>query len=118
MDSKQESQTTGRHSCSSTTEASSTRLGWSSQLERLVRAGRDSSLRVIAAVETGSARGIGNGWIRELRREGHGLLLQPDLAADGDLLATRLPRRVPAPLTPGRGFLVVRGSAELIHVAV
>ena len=78
---------------------------------------RDSSLRVVAAVETGSARGIGNGWIRELRREGHGLLLQPDLAADGDLLATRLPRRVPAPLTPGRR-IAVRGSAELIHVAL
>lgn len=87
------------------------------QLERLVRVGRDGGIRVIAAVETGSARGIGAGWIRELRREGHGLLLQPDLAADGDLLAARLPRRVPAPLTPGRGFLVVRGSTELVQVA-
>jgi DNA segregation ATPase FtsK/SpoIIIE, S-DNA-T family len=87
------------------------------RLERLVRIARDSSLRVVAAVEAGSARGIGIAWIRELRREGHGLLLQPDLASDGDLLAARLPRRVPAPLTPGRGFLVVRGSAELIHVA-
>jgi S-DNA-T family DNA segregation ATPase FtsK/SpoIIIE len=86
-------------------------------LERLVRLARDSTLRVVAAVEAGSARGIGIAWIRELRREGHGLLLQPDLAADGDLLAARLPRRVPAPLTPGRGFLVVRGSAELVQVA-
>jgi DNA segregation ATPase FtsK/SpoIIIE, S-DNA-T family len=87
------------------------------RLERLVRIGRDGPLRVVAAVEAGSARGIGIGWIRELRREGHGLLLQPDLAADGDLLAARLPRRVPAPLRPGRGFLVVRGTAELVHVA-
>ena len=87
------------------------------RLERLVRVARDSSLRVVASVEAGSARGIGIAWIRELRREGHGLLLQPDLAADGDLLAARLPRRVAAPLTPGRGFLVVRGVAELIHVA-
>jgi S-DNA-T family DNA segregation ATPase FtsK/SpoIIIE len=87
------------------------------RLERLVRAGRDNSLRVVAAVESGSARGIGVAWVRELRREGHGLLLQPDLAADGDLLATRLPRRVAAPLTPGRGFLIVRGVAELVHVA-
>jgi S-DNA-T family DNA segregation ATPase FtsK/SpoIIIE len=87
------------------------------RLERLVRLARDSSLRVVAAVEAGSARGIGIAWIRELRREGHGLLLQPDLAADGDLLTARLPRRVPAPLMPGRGFLVVRGSAELVQVA-
>jgi S-DNA-T family DNA segregation ATPase FtsK/SpoIIIE len=87
------------------------------RLERLVRVARDSPLRVVASVEAGSARGIGIAWIRELRREGHGLLLQPDLAADGDLLAARLPRRVSVPLTPGRGFLVVRGSAELIHIA-
>jgi S-DNA-T family DNA segregation ATPase FtsK/SpoIIIE len=87
------------------------------RLERLVRVARDSSLRVVASVEAGSARGIGIAWIRELRREGHGLLLQPDLAADGDLLTARLPRRVSVPLTPGRGFLVVRGSAELIHIA-
>jgi len=87
------------------------------RLERLVKIARDSRLRVVASVEAGSARGIGIGWIRELRREGHGMLLQPDLAADGDLLAARLPRRVPVPLTPGRGFLIVRGSAELIHVA-
>ena len=87
------------------------------RLERLVRIARDSPLRVVASVEAGSARGIGIAWIRELRREGHGLLLQPDLAADGDLLAARLPRRVSVPLTPGRGFLVVRGSAELIHIA-
>jgi DNA segregation ATPase FtsK/SpoIIIE, S-DNA-T family len=87
------------------------------RLERLVKVARDSSLRVVASVEAGSARGIGIAWIRELRREGHGLLLQPDLAADGDLLAARLPRRVHVPLTPGRGFLIVRGAAELIHVA-
>jgi DNA segregation ATPase FtsK/SpoIIIE, S-DNA-T family len=87
------------------------------RLERLVKLARDSTLRVVASVEAGSARGIGNAWIRELRREGHGLLLQPDLAADGDLLGARLPRRVHVPLTPGRGFLIVRGLAELVHVA-
>jgi DNA segregation ATPase FtsK/SpoIIIE, S-DNA-T family len=86
-------------------------------LERLVRVARDSSMRVIAAIEVGSARGIGVGWIREIRREGHGLLLQPDLAADGDLLAARLPRRLAVQLTPGRGFLVLQGTADLIQVA-
>ncbi len=88
-----------------------------SNLERLVRVGRDSRLRVIASVESAAARGIGVGWIRELRREGHGLLLQPDLAAEGDLLGARLPRRVAAPLVPGRGFLVRSGEAELVQVA-
>lgn len=85
-------------------------------LERLVRLGRDGNVRVVGAVESAAARGIGLGWIRELRREGHGLLLQPDLAADGDLLAARLPRRTSAPMVPGRGFLVRTGVAELIQV--
>ena len=85
-------------------------------LERLVRAARDSRLRVVASVETGAARGIGVSWIRELRREGHGLLLQPDLTADGDLLGVRLPRRLPMPLTAGRGFLVTRGTARLMQI--
>jgi S-DNA-T family DNA segregation ATPase FtsK/SpoIIIE len=87
------------------------------QLEQLVRLARDSSTRVVAAVETSAARGMGMGWIRELRREGHGLLLQPDLASDGDLLSARLPRRVSAPLVPGRGFVVQRGSVALVQVA-
>jgi len=86
-------------------------------LERLIRTARGSSLRVLAAVETGSARGIGNSWIRELRREGHGILLQPDLAGDGDLLATALPRRVPTSFSPGRGYLVTRGAARLVQIA-
>lgn len=87
------------------------------QMERLVRMGRDARLRVVAGVETAAARSIGTAWIRELRREANGLLLQPDLAADGDLLAVRLPRRVAVAMTPGRGFLASRGNASLLQVA-
>jgi S-DNA-T family DNA segregation ATPase FtsK/SpoIIIE len=88
------------------------------QLEALVKKGRDSALRIVAAAETGAARGLGCPWVREIRREGHGLLLSPDLLSDGDLLGVRLPRRVAAPLVTGRGFLVNGGVAELIQVAV
>jgi DNA segregation ATPase FtsK/SpoIIIE, S-DNA-T family len=87
-------------------------------LERLVQLGRDSRLRMVVAAESAAARGIGVSWIRELRREGHGLLLQPaDLASDGELFQVRLPRRVAAPLVPGRGFLVRAGRIELVQVA-
>jgi S-DNA-T family DNA segregation ATPase FtsK/SpoIIIE len=86
------------------------------KLERLVRLGRDSKARVVTSVEMGAARGIGVAWIRELRREGHGLLLSADPIADGDLLGMRLPRSVVAP-APGRGFLVRPGSAQFIQVA-
>ena len=89
----------------------------SGQLEQLVRRSRDTRLRVIASVETSAARGISVLWIRELRREGHGLLLQPDPIGDGDLLNVALPRRFPVAMTPGRGFIARRGSAELVHVA-
>jgi S-DNA-T family DNA segregation ATPase FtsK/SpoIIIE len=88
-----------------------------SSLERIVRVARDGSLRVIAAVETTAARGFGLGWVRELRKEGHGLLLQPDLSSDGDILSAGLPRRLATPLSPGRGFAISRGTAELVQVA-
>jgi hypothetical protein len=89
----------------------------SAKLERIVRAGRDGGITVVAGVETSGARGIAIPWIREIRKDGHGLLLQPDLLADGDLLGTRLPRRVAVPMVPGRGFVVARGVAELVQVA-
>jgi S-DNA-T family DNA segregation ATPase FtsK/SpoIIIE len=87
-------------------------------LERLVLIGRDCRLRLVIAAETVAARGIGVNWIRDVRREAHGLLLQPsDPAAEGELFAARLPRRVAAPLVPGRGFLVSAGKDELVQVA-
>jgi hypothetical protein len=43
--------------------------------------------------------------------------VQPDLAADGDLLGVRLPRRLTVPLVPGRGFAVENGQATLIQLA-
>ena len=89
----------------------------SAKLERIVRAGRDGGVTVIAGVETSSARGIAIPWIREIRKDGHGLLLQPDLLTDGDLLGARLPRRVALPMGPGRGFVVARGVAELVQLA-
>jgi hypothetical protein len=46
------------------------------------------------------------------------VLLQPDLAADGDLLGTRLPRRLAVPLVPGRGFAVESGQATLMQLGL
>jgi S-DNA-T family DNA segregation ATPase FtsK/SpoIIIE len=89
----------------------------SARLDRIVRAGRDCAVTIVVGVETSAARGISVPWVRELRKDGHGLLLQPDLMADGDILGTRLPRRVAVPLVPGRGFLVYRGQAALVHLA-
>jgi S-DNA-T family DNA segregation ATPase FtsK/SpoIIIE len=71
---------------------------------------------VIAALERGQARHYAP-WVRELRKDGTGLLLDPDLDLDGELLGVRLPRRSNAFFPPGRGYLVAGGVARLIQVA-
>lgn len=86
-------------------------------LEKLVRAGRDGSVRVLAAVESHALHRSFGGWGAEIRKEKHGLLLDPDHDLDGDLLGCRLPRRRSAPFPPGRGYVVRRGSFVLIQVA-
>ena len=54
---------------------------------------------------------------RELRKDATGLLLDPDLDLDGELLGVRLPRRSNPFFPPGRGYLVVSGTVRLIQVA-
>ena len=69
-----------------------------------------------AAERVGAQRAFG-GWLRELRKDEHGLLLDPDTDTDGDILGARLPRRSNPVFPPGRGYLVDRGSVELVQVA-
>ena len=86
-------------------------------LAGLTSAGR-GDLHVVGSARTDELRSDFGQWYRPLRRSRTGLLLQPDLPGDGDLLGTKLPRRVPVPLVAGRGFLVTGGSAELVQVAL
>ena len=72
---------------------------------------------VVAAARTDDVRGGYGHWLREIRKSRTGLLLQPDLSTDGDLLGVRLPRRLSTPLRPGRGFLVENGEARLVQIA-
>ncbi len=88
---------------------------WSA-LERLVRLGRDRGVRIVAAAETAAARMISNLWIRELRKDGQGLLLMPESQADGDVLGVNLPRRQSTVMVTGRGYLAARGSVVLVQV--
>jgi len=85
-------------------------------LETLLRRGRDRDVRVVAALERGQARHYAP-WVRELRKDATGLLLDPDLDLDGELLGVRLPRRSNPFFPPGRGYLVVSGTPRLIQVA-
>jgi S-DNA-T family DNA segregation ATPase FtsK/SpoIIIE len=82
----------------------------------VVRRGRDLDVRVVAASERQALARAFGGFLRELRKEEHGLLLDPDLDVDGDLLGVRLPRRTNPVFPPGRGYLVERGLMELVQV--
>jgi S-DNA-T family DNA segregation ATPase FtsK/SpoIIIE len=88
-----------------------------SALETLVRRGRDAPIRIVAASETQAMLRAYGGWLRELRKDEHGLLLDPDLDVDGDLFGVRLPRRTNAVFPAGRGYYVWRGTLELVQVA-
>jgi S-DNA-T family DNA segregation ATPase FtsK/SpoIIIE len=86
-------------------------------LAAFVRRGRDAALRVVAAVERQIVLSTFSPWLVELKKEKHGLLLEPDLTVDGDILGVQLPRRTNPVFPPGRGFLVNRGAFELVQVA-
>ena len=85
-------------------------------LEALLRRGRDAPVRLVAAVDVHGVQRVFGGWLRDLRAGASGLLLQPAESA-GDVLGVRLPPGGVA-LPPGRGYLVERGAARLVQVAV
>jgi DNA segregation ATPase FtsK/SpoIIIE, S-DNA-T family len=86
-------------------------------LETLVRRGRDARVTVVAAAERQAIQRACAGWLRELRKDEHGLLLDPDTDVDGDLLGARLPRRSNPVFPLGRGYAVDRGLVELVQIS-
>jgi S-DNA-T family DNA segregation ATPase FtsK/SpoIIIE len=72
---------------------------------------------VIAAGRPDVLRSMYGHWTHLVRRSRLGVLLQPDVDVDGDLLGAVLPRRQVVAPVPGRGYLVVDGRAELIQLA-
>jgi S-DNA-T family DNA segregation ATPase FtsK/SpoIIIE len=82
-----------------------------------VRCGRPG-LRVIAADRADEFHAGWGNWTRVIRQSRTGVLLQPALANDGALLSVRLPRRLPIPLVPGRGFVVSAGELILAQIAL
>jgi S-DNA-T family DNA segregation ATPase FtsK/SpoIIIE len=86
-------------------------------LEGLIRRGRDARVTVVAAAERQAIQRAFAGWLRELRKDEHGLLLDPDTDVDGDLFGARLPRRSNPVFPLGRGYAVDRGLVELVQIA-
>ena len=85
-------------------------------LQATLRWARDNHVRFVIAVESHAAHRAFGGWLAELKKEKHGLLLDPEIDVDGDLLSARLPRRKTS-FPAGRGYFVSRGESRLTQVA-
>ena len=72
------------------------------------------NLRIAAAGRADDLRTLYTHWTKTLRRSRCGILLQPNVDMDGDLLSVRIPRRPPVAMTVGRGYLCLNGAAALI----
>ncbi|UWX97477.1 FtsK/SpoIIIE domain-containing protein [Arthrobacter zhaoxinii] len=70
---------------------------------------------VIAAGRSADLRSLYSHWTKTLRKSRLGVLLQPDVDYDGELLGTTLPRKAPVALTTGRGYIGVGGQVALIQ---
>ncbi len=69
-----------------------------------------------AAGAADAIRGLYGHWTQDVRRSRIGCALRPNLATDGDLWQTPLPRRGPERFPIGRGYLLADGQTELVQL--
>ncbi len=79
---------------------------------RISAAGRGTW--VVAAARNEAVKDL-TSWVKALRGVRTGIVLTP-APTDGDILKVMLPIRTPTRFPEGRGFLVMGGVAELVHV--
>lgn len=84
-------------------------------LSNLITA-RQPGLRIVAAGSADAIRSLYGHWTQDVRRSRIGCALRPNLAADGDLWQTQLPRRGPDRFPAGRGYLLADGQTELVQL--
>lgn len=76
-----------------------------------------ANVRIVAAGRGDDLRGLYSHWTKTLRRSRCGIILQPNVDMDSDLLSARIPRRSPVAMMVGRGYACVNGTAHLLQVA-
>lgn len=74
-----------------------------------------AGLTVIAAGRNADLRSMYNHWTKAVRKARAGVLLQPDIDYDGELLGVKVPRKSPVALSVGRGYLCGGGDVALIQ---
>ncbi len=89
----------------------------SAALTTLVLSGRDAGAIVMMAASSFQAGTAYEMWIRAMRSNGHGLVLQPDGDKDEDLFDVRFPRGSALRFPAGRGYLVARSTVKAVQVA-
>ncbi|MEU8262181.1 FtsK/SpoIIIE domain-containing protein [Micromonospora sp. NPDC048999] len=88
-----------------------------SALSALVRRGRDAGLVLLAAAGVYAVHRSFGGWLTDLRKAKHGLLLRPEVDVDGELFGLRLPQKASRRFPPGRAYLVRRGDVDYVQVS-
>ncbi len=76
---------------------------------------RTTELLVVAAGRSDDLRSLYSHWTKTIRKARCGVLLQPNVDYDGELLGVTLPRRAPVAVTPGRGYLVSGGMVDFLQ---
>jgi S-DNA-T family DNA segregation ATPase FtsK/SpoIIIE len=89
----------------------------SSAISEIMRRGRDVGVVVLAAFSSTAAHRSFGGWISDMKRSRHAVLLMPDIDVDGDLVSVRLPRKSTRRFVQGRGYFVNRGDIAFVQVA-
>ncbi|CAN5835125.1 FtsK/SpoIIIE domain-containing protein [soil metagenome] len=86
----------------------------------LARAAQDrrADRHLVVAGRADRFRSLYGHWTRELRADRAGLLLAPDPDLDGELTGSRLPRRAPVALGPGRAWLAGGRPEGYLQVAL
>jgi S-DNA-T family DNA segregation ATPase FtsK/SpoIIIE len=84
-------------------------------LEALARDG--TRVHLIVAARADAVQADFGHWARRIARARVGGFLRPVGDVAGDLLGARLPRRTPAKVAPGRGWLVCGGELDFVQLA-
>lgn len=84
--------------------------------EELMHQARTPNLTVVLAIENVDARSSFKPVIREVRSYRTSLMLRPDPLADGEIGGIELPRVKTFSWPPGRGFLILGNTRQLVQV--
>lgn len=77
--------------------------------------GSPPNLHIVASGRSDELRSLYNHWTKTMRKSRCGILLQPNVDFDGELLGAQLPRRAPVRISTGRGYACSGGTVELIQ---